>query len=96
VATEITRERLPFWVEQRVGYSGQVFLHGVMLGFARGQWPVQAFAADADGGCSAGAFWAAQKPKDRVLVGPVVIPDDAPVLHSQHKPARYELTTEAK
>jgi hypothetical protein len=88
-----TRDELPVWVEKREGYSGQVFLHGVMLGFTRGQWPVQAFAADPDGGCTAGAFWAAQKPQDRVLVGPVVIPDDIPVLHSRHTPARYELST---
>lgn len=91
MTTEGTRDRLPVWVEKRVGYSGEVFLHGVMLGFTRGEWPVQAFAADADGGCSAGAFWAAQKPQDRVLVGPIQIADDVPVNRSQHKPARYGL-----
>ena len=87
-----TRSRLPYWVEQSVGYGGQVFLHGVMLGFTKGQWPVQAFAVDEDGGCSMGAYWAAQKPSDRVLVGPVPIPDDVPVRTAQRTPERYELT----
>lgn len=85
-----TRGRLPCWVEQRVGYGGQVFLHGVVLGFTRGEWPVQAFAADADGGCSMGARWAAGK-DGRVLVGPVMIPDDVPVRTATRVPERFDL-----
>lgn len=92
VAEQTTRERLPYWVEQRDGYGGQVFVHGVILGFTRGEWPVQAFAADADGGCSMAARWAAARPEDRVLVGPVAIPDDAPVRNSKRVPERFELT----
>lgn len=86
-----TRDRLPHWIEQRVGYGGQVFIHGVMLGFTRSEWPVQAFAADEDGGCSMGARWAAERPDDRVLVGPVLIPDSAPVRSATRVPPRFEL-----
>ena len=87
-----TRARLPHWVEQRHGYSGSVFLKGVMLGFERAKWPVQAFAVDVDGGCSMGARWVAEKPQDRVLVGPVPIPDDVPVRSAKRVPERFELT----
>jgi len=87
-----TREELPYWIEQKIGYGGQVFLHGVMLGFTRSQWPVQAFAVDELGECSMGARWAAERPHDRVLVGPIHIPDDAPVRSAMRIPERYELT----
>ena len=87
-----TREQLPYWVQQRDGYGGQVFLHGVMLGFTSGQWPIQAFAVDEDGGCSMAARWAAQNPTDRLLVGPISIPDDTPVQTARRVPERFELT----
>lgn len=90
-ADKSTREQLPYWIVQKDGYGGEVFLHGVMLGFEKGKWPVQAFAVSEDGTCSHGAYWAAQKPTERVLVGPVPIPDDVPVFTVQHEPARYEL-----
>jgi hypothetical protein len=86
-----TRSRLPYWIEQRVGYGGQVFLHGVMLGFTRSAWPVQAFAVDEDGGCSMGARWAAERPADRILVGPIDIPDDVPVRHGIRRPEKFDL-----
>jgi hypothetical protein len=86
-----TRQKLPYWVQREAGYSGQVFLYGVMLGFTKNQWPVQAFAVDKDGGCSQGAYWAAQSPDDRVLVGPIEIPDDVPVRVAQRIPERIEL-----
>lgn len=87
-----TRSRLPYWIQQRDGYGGQVFLHGVMLGFTRGQWPVQAFAVDEDGDCSMGVSWAAQQPNDRVLVGPIPIPDDVPVRIARRVPEQFILT----
>lgn len=89
-----TRERLPYWIQQKDGYGGEVFLHGVMLGFTRAEWPVQAFAVSADGTCSMGARWAAGKPHDRVLVGPIAIPDDIPVQFAARIPERFELITE--
>jgi hypothetical protein len=87
-----TREDLPYWVEQREGYSGQVFMHGLMLGFVKGQWPVHTFAVDADGGCEQGARWAAEGPGARILVGPIPIPDDASVRYARRIPERIELT----
>jgi hypothetical protein len=87
-----TREQLPYWIVQRDGYDGEVFLHGVVLGFEKSKWPIQAFAVDADGKCPHGAYWAAQQPQDRVLVGPIPIPDDAPVRSARRIPERIELT----
>lgn len=90
----IARGSLPYWVEQRDGYGGSVFLHGVYLGFTRGQWPVQAFAADADGGCASGARWAAERRDGelyRVLVGPIPIPDDVPVVQGKTHPTTHSL-----
>ena len=87
-----TRESLPYWVQQKAGYGGEVFLHGVMLGFTKAEWPIQAFAVDDLGECPVGARWAAEKPHDRVLVGPIPIPDDVPVRSALRVPERFELS----
>lgn len=47
---------------------------GVYLGFTRGEWPIQAFAQE-----SQAAYWASEGPDDRRIIGPVPIPDEAPI-----------------
>lgn len=61
--------------------------NGVYLGFTKGQWPIQAFSADNTHHLS----WAAEDPDNRVLIGPVPIPDDAPTWRGKKIPAAYAL-----
>ena len=74
-------EQRPYWL------TDAKIEGGVYLGFTKGEWPIQAFAADG----SHAAYWAAQDPERRVLVGPIEIPDDAPVLRGRTVPVAHEL-----
>lgn len=62
---------------------------GIYLGFTRGQWPIAAFSADG----THAAYWAAQDPSNRVVIGPIQIPDDVPVLRGRSIPASTILET---
>lgn len=61
--------------------------NGVYLGFTKGQWPIHAFSAD----LSHARHWVGEDPENRILIGPIAIPDDAPVWRGRKVPASVEL-----
>lgn len=71
----------PYWFTDAKTESG------VYLGFTRGEWPIQAFSTDG----THAAHWAAEDPCNRIIVGPIAIPDDAPVLRGETVPAEQRL-----
>lgn len=60
---------------------------GVYLGFERGAWPIQAFSA----ALTHHILWVAKDPNNRVVIGPVHIPIDAPSCTVTVIPERTEL-----
>lgn len=70
------------------GFSEAMRVGGVYLGFTRGQWPIRAFSAEhrADA-----VSWAANDPEYRILVGPIPVPQDAPVYYAVTIPEHTKL-----
>lgn len=75
----------PFWIRDSAVQAG------VYLGFTNGQWPIHAFSAEH----SHHLDWAAEDPVNRVLIGPIQVPDDAPVLRGRKVPATSVLVDDA-
>lgn len=78
MTNEPIKRTRPYW------FNDANIENGVMLGFTSGEWPIQAFSADG----SHAASWAAQDPGRRILIGPIKVPDDAPVLRGRVIPER--------